>query len=220
MEIENNKLYFNRAWKYLYPALRVYNAELIKQLNGLIKLGVGIGDYNYCKKDVCKEPKLFILVQTGFDEKTDFKGLTDYEKKVKEFFKFIKEQDYYVDDYLYSYSSDTTKHMIVIKFPEEFKKVYKHFVSGEFSKMYDADFIKKNFVVGSYKPKFNTSSYNKANSIGENLEVKKVLLKDKSYEKEFTEILKKEFGTIPDSEYIEYDFGVNLLEEIFSFENQ
>ena len=63
MQIQDGKLYLNRTWKYIYPALRVYGFQPISYLNDLIKQGVGIHDINFNDEEP-HIPKIFILIQT------------------------------------------------------------------------------------------------------------------------------------------------------------
>ena len=220
MEILKDKLYLNRTWKYIYPALRVYGTNPINYLNSLIKLAVGIQDINFKPMDDVKDvPKIFILLQTQLKDNTSSRG-TSYGKLVTEFFNFIRIQPYYVDDYLYDIKDDCCLHMVVIKLPESFKETYSSFKTGDYENMYHHSFIEKYFPVKNLSKVHNKKVFNIAKTVGENLEIHDVLLKSKDYEETFLEIINNDFGVeLTSEDIVNYDYPPLYEEEVFNYSN-
>lgn len=218
MQINDGKLYLNRTWKYIYPALRVYGFQPISYLNELIKQGVGIDDLNF-EDDDESEPKLFILVQTKV---LGFKKLKEkeYEEKVKSFFNYIRNQEYYVNDYIYDMDNNCCSHMVVLKFPKEFEEVYKFFKQGLYSKMYSSSMVKKYFPNSNlsklFKPNINNIIISK--TLGNNLEIHGVLGLNEDYKKEFIKNIKEDFEVdVLETDIKELDYPPILREEIFNY---
>ena len=216
MEIEYGKLYLNRTWKYLYPALRVYEPNLINYLNSLIKVGVGIHDDNFVEED--DNPKIFILIQTKLKDPTTLKART-YNKKIIEFFEYLREQSFYVDDYLYEMSEDSCLHMVVIKYPKNFIPVFNNFKEGAYHKMYHPTVIKNYFPIKSLNQVYNKDAFKIAKTLGNNFEIHGVLKKEDSFKSAYQNIISEDFGI--DLKEIdvgdgELDYPPNLKEEIFN----
>ena len=223
MQIQDGKLYLNRTWKYIYPALRVYGFQPISYLNDLIKQGVGIHDINFNDEEP-HIPKIFILIQTQVPGMRGAKA-KEYEEKVNKFFNYIRQQSYYVDDYLYNIKDNCCSHMVVIKFPQYFLSIYNHFKKGEYSKMFPEDsVIKKYFPLENLSKVSSSLTVTLSKTLGANLEIHRVLKKDISYKKEFVEILNKDFNTNLKVEELkdeaELDYLPLLEEEVFNFKNK
>ena len=218
MQVVDGKLYLNRTWKYIYPALRVYGFQPISYLNELIKQGVGISDINF--EDDNDIPKIFILVQTK-PLKATGPIVKDYDMKVSRFFEYIRKQEYYVDDYLYGMGSKCCSHMVVIKFPENFKEVFRHFMKGEYSQMYNSELIKKYFPLATLS---NTKNITISNTLGENLEIHGVLNKTPQFRSNFISKVNKDFGLeLTEDEFnidMELDYLPLLEEELFNFKKE
>lgn len=220
MEIKYGKLYLNRTWKYLYPALRVYEPTLIAYLNSLVKVAVGIYDDNFVESEEdIDEPKIFVLIQTKLKKENSFKARR-YAANVAEFFTYIRRQPCYVDDYLYEITEESTLHMVVIKYPENFKEVFRAFKAGEYHKMYGRDVVKQFFPLASLNEVYNKSAFNISKSLANNFEIHGVLTKDESFKKQFSSLVAKDFG-VPEHtvqiEDSELDYPPDLTEEIFNF---
>jgi len=174
----------------------MYGEDLIKHLNSVYKLAVGIKDYNIQIDQNC----LFILLDTRYS-----KNQTLYNNNLTKFLKYIREKDYYVTDYLYDNMRERySKHMIVLKIPEVFnsKNILLKFKQGLYSQMYES--YELNLC-------FNSIHRQKA---------KKVLLKDLEYKKDFINKVNKDFGTnitIEDFKDAELDYPPSLWEETFNF---
>ena len=215
MQISDGKLYLNRTWKYIYPALRVYGFQPISYLNELIKQGVGIYDLNFEEDD--PDPKIFILIQTQvLNLKLNKK---EYEGKISRFFEFIRRQDYYVSDYIYDIDRSCCSHMLVLKFPQEFKDIFKSFKQGKYSEMYSQKIISKYFPNSNLSKLFNSNSIiTTSKTLGTNLEIHGVLSKSSEYKEEFIKSIKKDFEVeVSNSEVSELDYPPVLSEEIFNY---
>lgn len=218
MQIIDGKLYLNRTWKYIYPALRVYGFQPISYLNELIKQSVGISDINFQEED--KIPKIFILIQTR-DLRASMSKAKEYETKVSKFFEYIRNQEYYIDDYLYDINSKCCSHMVVLRFPDTFGKKFNNFVKGEYSKMYTQEEIKKYFPLASLNKSKNITI---SNSLGDNLEIHKVFTKEPEFKKIFIDKINKDFGLeMSENEFdinMELDYLPTLEEELFNYKKQ
>lgn len=221
MQITDGKLYLNRTWKYIYPALRVYGAQPIGYLNELIKQGVGISDINFEEDDDI--PKIFILVQTKV---LGMKGskLKDYDEKISRFFDYIRKQDYYIDDYLYDMHNKCCSHMVVLRFPESFKPIYKHFQLGEYSKMYTKSMVKEYFPLPNLNKNLKSDNIVISKTLGQNLEIHSILTGDPNFREEFVSNLNRDFDINLRSgdltEELEYDYSPSPEEELFNLKKR
>jgi len=126
MKIKIGEANVNKTWKYLSPCLQGHGGILFSYLNQIFKLGLGIHDTLLDGADVTKERVIYILVDTGVNNKV-FVTL----------YNFIKTEDYFVHGYCPdSEISNSRKFMIVLKVPEAYYDAYDHFLKGEYSKMY------------------------------------------------------------------------------------
>jgi hypothetical protein len=191
MEICNGKLYKNRTYTYLYPILKYYGDNFKSRINKIIKLGVGIKDTNYdCRGDRC----IFILLQSKNNLNPN------YDKNLQEFLDWIKTQDYYKSDYIFS-NINKNRHMIVLKIPTIFNKSFDNFILGKYSKMFSKNIIE---------------TYFKDTPLSNNKRIRSVLNKDSKYLQSFVDIINKEFNTSISKDrltHIELDYPLNYKKE-------
>lgn len=219
MQITDGKLYLNRTWKYIYPALRVYGFQPINYLNELIKQGVGIYDFNFDEEE--QTPKIFILIQTKVLNVKKINRL-EYDKKIIKFFEYIRLQKYYVDDYIYNIDKSCCSHMLVLEFPLSFKPIFKAFKEGKYSKMYTEEQIKKYFPNSTLntllKNPNSLTKFNISKTLGQNLEIHGVLLQSEDYKEEFINLVKKDFEvSLSKSDVVELDYPPVLEEEVYNY---
>lgn len=161
----------NKTQKYLVPCLKKYGPEFEKRYASAFKVAIGLGDMIISDTAVRYEQHLFILFET--------KQATRF---FIEFLEWVKEQDYYEDDYVFGNIQSTTQHMVIVKLPDECVQPLEVFLYGFYSSMYpvkEIDDLFKNHP-----------------------EVQKVLIKDHNYRIQFVGKLNKEYGsTVKPSEY-------------------
>jgi hypothetical protein len=207
MQIQRGKLYENKTWRYLYPCLKFYGEELMKNLGSFFKLAVGVRDFN--RKD---EPNcLYILIDTNIPLASDSQ-IRDYKERFSKFLDWLSYQEYYVSDYIY----EKDMHMLVLRIPKEYSSTYINFTKGQYSKMYSLKDIRDYF---KYLQIPNKELELKQN--GKLKIIKDVLNKEKSYIKTFVDIVNKEFKTtasVNDFIEAELDFPPKKEEEIFNYE--
>lgn len=159
----------NRTFTYLLPCLKEYGEEFLSMYGSVLKLAIGL-------KDVAIEDQyqqhLFILIDSRFNISAN--GRIS-KKNFLPFLHWIREQDYYQDDYVYGDIQISPCHMVVIKIPANHVDTLSKFTEGRYSEMYSHIKIEELF-----------SKYP---------EVKKVLLKDRVYKIKFVRNLNKEFNT-------------------------
>tara|TARA_R100001377_G_scaffold85310_1_gene71517 strand:+ start:46477 stop:47097 length:621 start_codon:yes stop_codon:yes gene_type:complete len=189
MEIKIGNIYKNKTWNYFAPILNYYGKALIGWINTTHKLAVGVGDNNHINPD----PSVYLLFDAKYQPQ-------NFEK----FLSWVRYQDFYVVDYLYSSDlKDGRKHMVVLTVPEPYVKTYYHLLAGEYSKMFTSDQIKglfgherkKDANVLSKKPIAYTHFINKLNEE----------FKSNVDEDDF------------DKESIEFDLPFRLEEEVFNY---
>lgn len=220
MKVESGKLFLNRTWKYIYPALRVYGQDTINYLNSLIKLGVGIQDQNYEPEHKEDTPMIFILIQTQLKESAQTAREKNYLKYIDEFFTFIRKQVFYIDDYLYDIKDNCCYHMVVLRFPESFKHTFGKFIVGKYSEMYHKTIIDKFFPIKNLNKVYNKKVFKVASSLGENLEIHSILKKDEDFKEEFLRIINDDFGLDMSLEELadrEFDYPPDFEEEVFNY---
>lgn len=118
-----------RTWRYLYPSLKLYGQELIQQLNYFMKIGVGISDCNADHAD----DAIYILLATSMKGLDDLQ-LKKYRERLNIFLNWLKNQPFYITDYVYNTSELSGKHMIVLKIPRQ--SIYSNFIKSRYSLMY------------------------------------------------------------------------------------
>jgi len=120
----------NKTLRFLLPVLITYGSIFVNYLNKLNRIAFGIND----KAVVYEEDYLIYIL---FD-------ITYTKELFVEFLEFIHSKSFYIDDYIYGkFTSDL--HMVVIKFPDKFKKAYDNFKKGKYSQMYSNKEIEKYF---------------------------------------------------------------------------
>ena len=219
MQIQSGNLYENRTWKYLYPCLKRYGPNLLKELSLFFKLGVGIGDYNMTgeKYSNC----IFILVDTDIQFNNQPEREV-YKNSFSKFLDWVSYEPFYVDDYIYEGMGSSEKHMVVIKIPSNHDKSYMHFIRGQYSKMYEQKEINEYFKYITIAKKDIEEI---RNSKIEN--TRDILFKNKEYLDKFLNKVCKDFAIkIGDKETdlkkknfleAELDYPPKLQEEIFNY---
>lgn len=135
MEIEIGKMYVNKTWRFLVPCLRDYGNSFVDKFNPLFKLAVGIHDSLFDNTDIEKGRNIFIMLNKNYQ-------LNSFNL----FKEWVKQQDYYVTDYCPdSNLQKSSKHIIVIKFPERYADAYDNFLQGRYSKMFSLEDSKNLF---------------------------------------------------------------------------
>lgn len=179
----------NRTRKYLLPCLREYGDVFTNKLNNVFKVAVGLGDMVISNR-YYKEPErhIFILINS--------KIAPDH---FKDFIEYIRDQEFYQDDYAYGNLQKTNLHMVVIQFPKKHWDSFDTFKTGQYSKMFNEETIKAMFQ-------------NKSD------ETPRVLIKDHNYNIIFTRRLNRLFGSsLKAGEYDgELDLPPNNVEETFN----
>lgn len=181
----------NKTKRYLTPCLRTYGETFINRYSGVFKVAIGIGDIVAIKSGVSFEKHLFILLES----KTNFQSYIT-------FMKWIREQEFFEEDYAYDHIAKGHLHMVVIKLPEECYNAHDNLLKGKFSEMYSPEELKKFF--------------------DESSEEYKVLIKDHNYKLDFSKKLKEEYeiDLTPDDidDKFEFEFPIKEIEEIFNTE--
>ena len=206
MNIQKGKLYENRTWLYLYPCLQYHGEELLNRFSQFFKLAVGVGDAHY------KKGSNVILILFDLNLPFSEKGLKDYQTKFEILLRWLRYQSYYSDDYIYN--EEKSQHMIVIKLPDALEGAYRHFVEGQYSKMYlpiqVEEFFKEEETSDNNIIKRN-ERYSKA---------KKVFRREKETLKEFVKQVNIRFNTlvgIDKFKNAELDYPPEKSEEIFNY---
>jgi len=154
----------NKTKKYLLPCLKEYGSDLIKHLNNVFKVAVGIGDIVIDNSGMKYEKHIFILIDTTISHSFFLK-----------FIEWIRKQEHiYEDDYVYDNIQKSSFHMVVLKFPEKYYSSFDSFKEGKYSNMFNEKDI--NTVFEKYPT------------------IKKVFIKDHNYKVFFTERLNKIYG--------------------------
>jgi len=121
IKIQLGKVTMNKTARFVKPCLRCYGEDFVKKLSSVFKLAYGIGDMIIDEKI---EHQIFILVDT--------------EKCTRQFIEVIdwlREQDYYENDYAVDHLLHGRLHMLVVKLPDNIIDL-DLFLSGKYSKMY------------------------------------------------------------------------------------
>jgi hypothetical protein len=134
MRAEIGKTPFNMTWKLLLPCVNAYGENFMAFFNGLYKLGVGIHDMLLDGSSIIKGDNLFI----AFDREINSVSFWM-------FLSWVEQQDYFVAEYSIDDVATGQKHMLVLNIPKEHIEDYRHFLKGEYSKMYTPEFKRKHF---------------------------------------------------------------------------
>jgi hypothetical protein len=185
----------SKTSKYLLPCLKQYGRIFTNYLNKVYKVAAGIGDTIIInrKEDVKHEKHVYILL--------DGKAPT-FNSTLHDFLAWIRDQTYYVDDYVYGDIQKSNFHMVIIQFPVEHHHAFDNFKAGKYSLMYRKDDLEKFFA-------------NHPNTV-------KILTKDHNYRVKFTRKVNKLYNLIgqhaikPEEWDGELDFDPTDETEIFN----
>lgn len=166
-KVENQAIIPNKTRKYLLPCLKEYGDEFMYLLNNVFKVAVGLGDI-IVKNTYFQAPERHLFILLDYTIATPF---------FISFLEFIRDKEYYEDDYVYGNIQKSKFHMVVIKFPEKYYDSFDTFKEGKYSKMFDKETIAR---------LFNSK---------DNLEAPLVLIKDHNYNITFTNFLNSIFRT-------------------------
>ena len=128
MKIEISKFYENKTKKFLLPALKAYGKDFEVRFNNIYKFAVGIHDMTIQGHPDTKQDLIYIMIDTKFTP-----------IKANSFLNWVREQKYYVKDYVSGSQLDSRKQMVVLKFPLDYMTAYKMFLQGKYSKMYTSE---------------------------------------------------------------------------------
>ncbi len=191
MDIKIGELYENRTQRYLLPILLTYGESFQVKLNSIFNLAFGIHDTFLDGTEYEKQKLIYILCDKAFQK-----------VKFDNFLNYVKHHEYFVMDYAFDDLEHGRKHMIVVKFPEDFYPAYDKFIEGKYSEMYNDAEIR--FYIKPTSP------------------IIQVLKRTNLMKSVFTKKLNKLYGTdITEKDVIEgemeYDFPYNKSEEIFNY---
>jgi len=194
MEIVIGRLYINRTVKYLVPGLSFYGPTLKTKLNLVFKLAFGIHDTLLEGSYLEGQKNIYILVDKLVRPEL-----------FQNFMNWIKNQEYYVTDYVYDsiLENHSRKHMIVLAYPPSMGDCYDKFLLGKYSKMYTRQEITSYFAEEA------------------KLETRQVLMKTVHAKHRFVSLVKTTFGTqLEEQDFLtgswEYDLPPNTEEEFFN----
>ena len=194
MKIEIGKLYSNRTVRYLVPGLGFYGPTLKTKLNLVFKLAFGIHDSLIEGTHLQGQKNIYILVDKLVRPEL-----------FQNFISWIKNQEYYVTDYIYDsiLEAHSRKHMIVLAYPPSMEDCYDKFLLGKYSKMYTKQEIKDYFAEES------------------KVETRQVLIKTVHAKHRFVSLIKETFNTqLEEQDFLigswEYDLPPNKEEEFFN----
>ena len=139
MDIKIGKIKINKTKKYLLPCLKVYGQEFMSHINSLFKLGVGIGDVIATHSSIDYNEHIFILVDTSkYLDNSKKIVIKEAGVKFTNTLKWLKSQEFYEDDYIYDLPYEGELHMIVLKFPRQYRNALVNFKKGKFTKMFSS----------------------------------------------------------------------------------
>ena len=191
MEIKIGHLYENRTQKYLLPILITYGESFQVKLNSIFNLAFGIHDTFLDGTEYENQKLIYILCDKAYQK-----------VKFDNFLNYVKHHEYFVMDYAFDDIEHGRKHMIVIKFPEDFYSAYNKFLEGKYSEMYNDAEI--HFYIKPISP------------------IIQVLRKTNLMKSVFIKKVKEKYNTdLSDidvmEENMEYDFPITKSEEIFNY---
>lgn len=179
----------SKTTKYLVPCLKEYGKQFTTMLTNVYKVAAGLGDAIVINRDIIHEKHVYLLLDS-----------IPAPKHFIKFLDWIREQDMFVDDYVYGDIQKSSFHMVVLKFPEKYYNSFKTFKIGDYSKMYE---------LGDVEKFFNHEDHKQA---------KLVLIKDHNYRIIFTKKLNKQWRTTLKPEEIdgELDLKPTDITELFN----
>lgn len=191
MKIQLGNVLMNKTKKYISPVLKVYGTEFIGKFQDLIfKLAYGLGDIITVSKNITIGNYIFVLIDSR------------QSKDLNSFLNWIREPfnaNIYEEDYAYDDLSEGFLHVLVLKFPEQFRHILEPFNKGEYSKMYTTKEI---------------------NELISDVNVAKVLIKDETYKEDFSKQLYDEFKVVIKptdiGNHYELDFPAKIEEEVIN----
>ena len=115
IKVQIGTVQMNKTSRFVKPCLRLYGEDFIKKLNSIYKLAYGVGDM-FINKEYSQH--IFILIDT---KKCINHWITSLD--------WVRQQEYYEDDYAFDDLVTGRLHMLVIKLPDEIDlEYYSHFI--------------------------------------------------------------------------------------------
>lgn len=131
----NEKLIINnRTRKFLLPALGSMDPEWIMEINKFYSVAAGLADGKYYP--YLEEPSVLLLKNIKISSINSFNESLD----------IIKQNSYFIKDYIFADAIDSWLHMFVIRLPESFHNAYNYFLQSKYSMMYSETQKKRFFT--------------------------------------------------------------------------
>ena len=182
----------SKTLQYILPTFIHNKNRILTLVKPKIKRLVGMGVWDFKDDTEYKENSVYFLLHFNTFEKKEF----------KQFITEVRQDKSYIKDYLYGDYLHDFLHMIVLECPE--KEAFQHFLSSQYSKMFDED---KSKVI--YKPL--ETAVPEVNQT--RIKARKVITKSKQLRRELAN--KFNMPSIP-IEY-ELDSKLNPNHEIFNY---
>ena len=185
MILEGCEVTKNKVWRYLMPVVvRLHGNDFRDRFNSLFKMGCYIGGLN-------STPYMAVFVNVNAPNAKITDESFKY-KKFEDFLEWFELQDFCEGHY--PVESEREKkykyHMLKVRIPEDLEHALKHFVEGEYSKMYTPTEIEEHFNFSETKRKtFSKEFLTKLD------ETRAILYKDPKLREEFLKKVNSKFDT-------------------------
>lgn len=200
IQLQNKRIYQNKTLKYLFNTTKTYGSKFISLINKCHKMAVCVGDINHGIGN------LYILFDTNGAKQYDFyKDIVEARSNLINFISFVKEKEYFIDEYIYGDPVFDTYHMVVLKLPVINLET---FINGEYSNLFSEEEINNFFKKVIIK-----------NDLEVENDVYSVLVKNPTYKTIFSKIVEEDFR-VKTLDFKEYDYPPLLHQEIFGFERR
>lgn len=190
--LENNEraVFKNRTRMFLLPILGGMKSEWVSEVNKFYSVAVGLADCKYYP--YLDEPSILLLKNVKSSKIKSFNKSADV----------IRDNPYFIKDYIFADAIDSWLHMFVIKLPNEYEKAYKYFLQSKYSMMYSEIQKKRFFTYNRTRPNWRTKK-----------KVRDILDKNPSARTELELKL-----SVSISEQAELESKLNFEHEVFNYD--
>lgn len=141
MKIQIGKFNRNKTYSYLFPIYKIIDISIIKKLDKLNKIAMGIYDMNVHNSLFTENNCIYILVDNNEKNENQI--------NIAAFLAELSINKLLLGKYLVEPHLKNFPLMIVVKIPYFYKETYKHFLKGNYSKMYSKEEIEFLFASNS-----------------------------------------------------------------------